>query len=145
MPISFLDLAYISVPLLLTRQLWMSSDPKRYGTLLPQTVHALQRLLRPLDDVFKLMDINPKERLRLRRITSHVILQEVACRQTTFWAWTVADWIEIIGQSSQDYRQRYQLTHGRQDLLAIAYVLCRFMGFWSLRFEKYTFATALLK
>ena len=122
-------------------ELWMSSCPKRYGTLLPQTVHALQRLLRPLDDVFELMDINPKERLRLRRITSHVILQEVACRQTTFWAWTVADWIEIIGQSGHEYRQRYQLTHCRQDLLAIAYVLCRFMDFWSLRFEKYTFAT----
>ena len=118
---------------------WMRWHGKGYGKVPRQTAQILQRLIRPIEDVFELLDFNPKP--EACRLCIQLLLLEMRRRQTTFWAWTATDWLENIGKNHKDFRQRYQTEHGRQHLLAAAYVLLSFTDFWSLRFEKYGLAS----
>lgn len=72
----------------------------------------LDRLVRPLNDVLDYTGI----RTLHRRYTLQFLLREMAERRRSFWGWTTDEWIESL------HRRKLE----RQDLLAIAYLLCGF-------------------
>jgi integrase len=73
---------------------------------------ALQRLIRPLEDVFRHIEFHgyKKDALLL------FLLVEMGRRTKTFWGWKDRDWVEIVE------RRRYD---GNR-LIAVAYLLCDF-------------------
>jgi integrase len=72
----------------------------------------LDRLVRPLNDALDYTGI----RTLHRRYILQFLLREMAERRRSFWGWTTDEWIESI------HRRKLE----RQDLLAIAYLLCDF-------------------
>lgn len=86
---------------------------------------TLQRLLHPLYDVFQVMGTRTRSYSRI----SHVLLWEMHQRQISFWGWSEADWLEVIGQHEGDFRQRHDTVGAeahRQSLAAVGYLLCQF-------------------
>ena len=86
---------------------------------------TLQRLLHPLYDVFQVIEIKSASYSRI----AHIMLEEMHRRQTSFWAWSEAEWLETIGQYEGDFHLRHQGKKNdpyRQALAAIGYLLCRF-------------------
>jgi hypothetical protein len=71
---------------------------------------ALDRLIRPLNDVFDYTGIKTEK----RRYVLLFFLREMADRNRSFWGWTTKEWIDSI-----DARQT-----ARQHIVAAAYLLC---------------------
>lgn len=116
---------------------WVDHTGKGYGVIPARSEKALHRLVQPLNDAIALIDF-PTEYDGRRGL--QLMLVEMHRRRTSFWAWSSADWLVIIGKNHADFCQRFEQGTGRQHLLAIAYVLLEFMDFWELRFEKCSLA-----
>lgn len=86
----------------------------------------LQRLLQPIEEVFRLTHPNPA----VCEVTRRVLLIEMAQRDKTFWAWSEAEWLEIIGPSYAAFAARYGRHEpgdqhpARRELPVLAYLLC---------------------
>lgn len=92
---------------------------KRFGA-------ALQRLLRPLDDVFAITGAS-----KIQRNGSVIILlREMHRLQTSFWAWSAQEWLGILYPSAALFAEH---NHGvntyRAHLLAVSYLLGGFSDF----------------
>ncbi len=82
---------------------------------------ALARLMAPLDDVLAYVAAPRTTRAAVIRR----LLQVMAARQASYWAWTEADWLEVLDPSGPDGRaQPVGANDYRQYLLAVAYLLC---------------------
>lgn len=73
---------------------------------------SLDRLVRPLNDVFDYTGIKTEK----RRYVLLFFLREMANRNRSFWGWTAEEWIDSI-----DARRP-----ARQHVVAAAYLLCNF-------------------
>ena len=71
--------------------------------LRPSTKERLHRLLLPLQDVFTLTHLSPD----ICHETVRVMVVEMSRRGKTFWAWSEAEWMDIIGSSYTSFAQRY--------------------------------------
>ena len=123
---------------LLELEYWVHHNGCGYGVISDSTAEALKRLVQPIYDAIAVIEFPTQYdgNMVLQRI-----LLEMYRRQTSFWEWSSTDWLETLGKNHQEFRQRFGTEHGRQHLLAIAYVLLEFMDFWGLRFEKCSLAT----
>src|SRR5437764_11659884 len=102
----------------------MSESPFQ---LRPATKERLHRLLSPLQDVFTVTHLSPD----ICHETVRVMVVEMSCRGKTFWGWSEAEWIDIIGPSYTAFAQRYGRSYGegrqhpaRRELPVLAYLLC---------------------
>jgi len=91
------------------------------------TKERLHRLLSPLQDVFTMTHLNPD----ISHETVRVMFVEMFHRGKTFWAWSEAEWTDIIGPSYTAFARRYGRTYGggrqhpaRRELPVLAYLLC---------------------
>jgi len=115
---------------------------------LPQTPEwtTLERLLRPLEDARTSLYIPPQAaQRRSARQAVALILCGCASTQTSFWAWSPAEWVAVFGPTLGTFRR---LDHPgmdssiRPDMVAIAYLLDCFAAFRLLgRFNRITLAT----
>lgn len=77
----------------------------------------LTRFQNPLFDVVVLRAQSKEVHRAVRRL----IFREILQRERTFWEWSREEWIDIICPSSQDYLQKYGLSHpGRPSLVNMA-------------------------
>jgi len=88
---------------------------------------VLQRLLQPLYDILTYIDA-PRP---IRTDVIRVVAIEMHRRRSSFWAWTVEEWKDIIGPDRESFAQQYgwqQTAHSagapRQLLPFLAYLLC---------------------
>lgn len=116
---------------------WCNHRGRGYGVVTEESQEALQRPLKPLDDAIALIEFPGKY---AGLVGIQVILLEMQRRQTSYWAWTSNDWLEILGKSHSAFKERFNQEHGRQQVLAIIYVLLGFMDFDAIRFEKSSLA-----
>jgi len=91
------------------------------------TKERLHRLLSPLQDVFTMTHLNPD----ISHETVRVMVVEMSHRGKTFWAWSEAEWTDIIGPSYTAFARRYGRTYGggrqhpaRREVPVLAYLLC---------------------
>ncbi len=73
---------------------------------------VLDRIIRPLNDALDYAGCKTGK----RRFVLLFFLREIAERKRTFWAWTTEEWIDSIDRWAP----------GRQQVVAIAYLLCGF-------------------
>ena len=73
------------------------------GLMKLSAIHPLYRLLQPILDVWQSAGVDRQE------LTDGVsfLLVEMQRRQTTYWAWTPADWLALIGPTYPWFKQRY--------------------------------------
>jgi integrase len=83
---------------------------------------SLDRLIRPLNDVFDYTGIKTEK----RRYVLLFFLREMAERKRSFWGWTTEEWIDSI-----DARQT-----ARQHIVAAAYLLCDFSDLHRLKSDQ---------
>lgn len=90
----------------------------------PETVRAaLAYLLRPLYDVLEVTGACKAA----RNSAVHLTVEEMHRRQTTFWAWTEGEWLEVLCPSERDFHVRHRWSGNcRQYAVAAAYLLCGF-------------------
>jgi integrase len=84
---------------------------------------ALQRLLQPIHDVRALIRISPNQYPSL----VSTLWKAMAVRQTTFWAWSDAEWLDVLNGTLLD--EPYFQSHGKHatsSLVALAYLCCEF-------------------
>ncbi len=73
--------------------LWLSQREREQGTRIPRQVKdTLHRLLCPLVAVLEVTGADAA----IRRGTTRLHIQWMARRQSTFWAWSSDEWIEIL-------------------------------------------------
>jgi len=96
-------------------------------SLRPSTKERLHRLLVPLQDVFAATHLSPA----ICHETVRVMLIEMSRRSKTFWVWSQAEWMEIIGPGYSEFAQRYGRNYERggqhpvrRELPVLAYLLC---------------------
>jgi integrase len=70
---------------------------------------CLQRLVQPLRDVLAVIRADPTTRLD----TLRVMVIEMHQRGQPFWAWSAADWLDVIGPSYTAFASRYGRTYAR--------------------------------
>ncbi|GCF11878.1 tyrosine-type recombinase/integrase [Dictyobacter arantiisoli] len=81
---------------------------------------VLDRLVRPLNDALDVTNAS----VDARGLVVHKLLCEMLARRTSFWIWTVDDWIQILGDCSQAYYQKCKGHNGaRQHFIAVTYLL----------------------
>jgi hypothetical protein len=61
---------------------------------------VLRRLVQPIDDVLSMAGLRGPAGAR------NVVLREMRCRQTAFWAWDEPVWSSILGPSGGDFQVR---------------------------------------
>ena len=84
---------------------------------------VLYRLFQPLYDVWTGVGTASQE----SRDALTVLCREMAARQSAYWAWTDADWCEILGFTQRTFRERYAKNRNcRRVMLLISYLLCGF-------------------
>ena len=104
---------------------------RRFGTthipLRKETWGVLQRLLQPLYDILTHIDESRPRRTDVIR----VMAIEMHRRGSSFWAWTIEEWRDIIGPDRESFAQRYRwqrTSHSagapRQLLPFLAYLFC---------------------
>lgn len=82
--------------------------------------HPLQRLLRPIIDVWQVAGVDRQE------LTDGVgfLIEEMQRRQLTYWAWTKADWIALISINFFTFRDQYHKSKAcRLFLVLFSYLL----------------------
>jgi hypothetical protein len=87
------------------------------------TKPILHRLVQPLQDVLDVLHMAAK----YRATPLAVILQEMHERGVAYWAWSEAEWQEILQPNFKVFHQRYPTFTDqtvRLELLAIGYFLC---------------------
>ncbi len=95
---------------------------------------TLERLLRPLDDA-RLSLYTPNTRYHQRSALDAVglILHGCRVRQTTFWQWNEAAWVEVLGADQRAFQRRefsgWLDATVRPYMVAMAYVLGCFSAF----------------
>jgi integrase len=87
---------------------------------------GLQRLVQPLRDVLSVIRADPTT----RNDTVRAMLIEMQQRGQPFWAWSAADWLEVIGPNYTAFASRYGRSYGpnqqppaRRALPVVAYLL----------------------
>jgi hypothetical protein len=90
---------------------------------------ALVRLSRPLHEVYALRHQDAGR----RALAARIVYRQMHRRGEAFWQWTVQEWREVVGVSSQTFAAGNALRHGgnglRPYLLDVAYLLCDFDEF----------------
>lgn len=100
----------------------------------------LERLLRPLNDVFDITE-NKKSS---RSSAIKVIIREMNERNSSFWAWSEQDWRQILCSHVTYFSNRYKVPqNSRICLVTIIYLLCNFNSHRParIRFCAYSVAT----
>ena len=87
------------------------SGERRAGSWPDRLSRNLERLLPPLGDVFALTGADE----RRRTAATGALVTAMHERGAAYWGWTRADWLAVL---------RANNTQQRQDLLAVAYLLC---------------------
>jgi integrase len=94
-----------------------------HGHIPSSTRDRLARIVRPMSDVLVYIGAPP----HTYKDTLHILLLEMYRRETTFWAWTLADWQEIMCQNPLQFAQRFgrsgRRTLARRHLPVLAYLL----------------------
>src|SRR5690242_15966393 len=71
----------------------------------PEPVRAaLARLLRPLYDVLEVTGACKAA----RNSAVHLTVEEMHRRQTTFWAWSEDEWLEVLCPSEREFHVRHR-------------------------------------
>ncbi|MBA3714808.1 MAG: tyrosine-type recombinase/integrase [Pyrinomonadaceae bacterium] len=84
---------------------------------------ALWSVLQPLHDV---LDVTGAAKAP-RNSAVHLLIREVHQRQSTYWAWTEAEWLEVLCPTEHDFHVRHKWSGNcRQYAIAISYLLCGF-------------------
>ena len=78
-----------------------------------------------------------------RNSAVHLLIEEMHQRQTTFWAWTDAEWQEVLCPSEREFHVRHRWSGNcRQYVMAISYVLCGFTNLYAIgTFYQYRLAS----
>jgi hypothetical protein len=95
-----------------------------------ETQEQMQRLLRPLHDALTVGRYTDPAYYPLPRLLAH----EMYVRGTSYWAWTLPQWVETIGLDLQAFEQQHLNKRGdqfRQPLLYIAYILSGYSDFYA--------------
>jgi integrase len=94
---------------------------ERFGCWAQRIKEALARLRRPVQDALKVAEVPVSKQCTC--VT--VLLLEMHRRQTTFWVWNPAEWVETLCTSPQEFCQRHGLVRDefRHLLAAAAYLL----------------------
>lgn len=96
---------------------------------------ALERLLRPLHDTLDHLGATTTEKRNYTVRTTVVCLLIRAMHRhgRSFWAFSSEDWHEMLGGDYYAYvRQHGATANARQQLIAVAYLLCGFAGLHAL-------------
>lgn len=80
---------------------------------------ALERLVRPLSAALDLTRALPS----VRREVTNLFLREMYHRESAFWGWSRADWIDLFNDQ-RPQRLAHRLRHYRHQVYVIGYVLC---------------------
>lgn len=92
------------------------------------SIHIHSDLTRLRQPIHAALDVTGAER-RSRRSVVRFLLSEMYHRHTTFWAWRSTDWITLLHNDSEALRSPNILPGDcRQHLIAIAYLLCKFVA-----------------
>lgn len=82
--------------------------------------HALQWLLKPLNDVLDVIHAHAQN----RSSTLILVCREMVQQQTTFWAWPRDTWVALIGYNKWSFQQGQSRSADlRPNLMAMAYLL----------------------
>lgn len=94
---------------------------QRFGCWAQRIQEALARLRRPVQDALKVAEV----RKCVWCTCTTVLLLEMHRRQTSFWAWNRAEWVETLCTSPRDFCRRYDLARDevRRNVAAAAYLL----------------------
>lgn len=108
----------------------------------PETREQMQRLLRPLHDALTVGRYTDSTYYPLLRL----LAREMYVRETSYWAWTLPQWVETIGLDLQAFERRHQNRRGdqlRQPLLYMAYILGGYSDFYTFPITRiYAYRTA---
>ena len=106
---------------------YLVSRQRRCGHFPLWVEKSLHRLTTPIDEV--MTTISAPKQPRGGALT--VLILEMHQRQTAFWGWTRAEWLEIFCSSTKVYHQQYPtvMTFSRPVLVAATYLLQVFDGF----------------
>lgn len=106
---------------------YLVARQRRCGHFPPWVEKSLHRLTVPIDEV--MTSIRAPKQPRGGALT--VLILEMHQRQTSFWGWTRAEWLEIFCSSRKAYHERYPtvMTFSRPILMAAVYLLGLFDGF----------------
>jgi site-specific recombinase XerD len=109
---------------------YLAARTRVFGHFPEHVSEALQRLLKPVDDVMDI--VRPPRQTRAGTMT--VLILEMHRRQISFWGWTHDDWCEVLCSSKKTFEQHYPTTngHNRQMLFLTGYLLRLFDDFRSL-------------
>ncbi len=107
-----------------------------------ETQEQMQRLLCPLHDMLTVGRYTDSTYYPLLRL----LAREMYLRGTSYWAWTLPQWVETIGLDLQAFEQRHQNRRGdqlRQPLFYLAYILGGFSDFYAFPITRiYAYRTA---
>jgi hypothetical protein len=96
---------------------------------------ALQRLLRPLEDVLDhLGAVNTvKRKYTIRTTVVCLLIRAMVQHEESFWAFSQEVWLELLGTDYYAYVRVHGVTaNARHQLIAIAYLFCGFQELGSL-------------
>lgn len=86
----------------------------------------LHRLLRPIHDAWKVAGVTGKD----CGDALAVLYREIHCHQSAYWAWSHAEWFEIVGTSRSKFYERHGWCRSnrksRRIMLLTGYLLCGF-------------------
>lgn len=90
---------------------------------------ALERLLRPLNDVMDHIGATKetKRQYTIRTTAICLLIRTMHYHKCSFWAFSQFTWLDILGRDFYAY-QRYHgpTANARQQMIAVAYLLCGF-------------------
>ena len=106
---------------------YLVARQRHCGHFPPWVEKSLYRLTMPIDEV--MTAIRAPQQPRGGALT--VLILEMHQRQTSFWEWTRAEWLEIFCSSRKAFQKRYPtvMTFSRPILVAAMYLLQLFDGF----------------
>jgi len=96
---------------------------------------ALARLLRPLYDTLDHLGATATEKRNytVRTTVVCLLIRAMDRHSRSFWAFSPADWHELLGGDYYAYVRRHGVTaNARHQLIAVAYLLCGFDGLHAL-------------
>lgn len=124
----------------------VSSHMGHYESRWPlETQEQMHRLLRPLHDILTVSRYTDPAYYPLIRL----LAREMYLRGTSYWAWTLPQWVETIGLDLQAFEQRHLNQRGdqfRQPLLYMAYIFGGYSDFYTFpitRIHEYRTASRL--
>jgi hypothetical protein len=93
------------------------SDP--HAQLQKRSWKSLLRLLQPIEDAFRVcFERNSQGEASTREAQMvRVMAIEMYRYKTPFWAWSLEQWLEVIGESAASFAQRYGWTGDPQGIV----------------------------